>query len=92
MYDTAGTTKDRLLFNDIVNWLQSLKLGWQNHIDADKTRKAFVTTVRDALWLIDGHWKTLSVALAFPQLYVRGSLRVKIILKIIKDGNVNTET
>ena len=42
-----------------MNWLQSLKLGWQNHIDADKTRKAFVNTVQDALWLIDGHWKTL---------------------------------
>ena len=39
MYDTAGITKDRLLFNDIVNWLQSLTLGWQNHIDAGKAFK-----------------------------------------------------
>ena len=97
MYDTAGITKDRLLFNDIVNWLQSLKLGLQNHIDADKTGKAFVTTVRDDLWLIDGHWKTLDErGFGVPQLYVRGSLRVTIILKIKgrkrEHGNLNIST
>ena len=58
-YDADGITKDRTLFNDIVSWLESLGVGWQNQRDADGTGKAFVSILRDALWEVDGHWKSL---------------------------------
>ena len=51
--------KDKVLFNDIVQWIQSLKLGWQSQMDADKTGKDFITVLRYTLWEVDGHWHTL---------------------------------
>ena len=50
---------DKKLFNDIVKWPKSLRLGWITQMDADSSGKSFVMALRDALWLIDGHWKTL---------------------------------
>ena len=58
-YNTENMTKDRLLFNDIVDWLKGLGLGWQNQRDADDVGKKLITHLRDALWLVDGHWVTL---------------------------------
>ena len=45
---------------EIVNWFKTLKIGRSNDLDANTTGKAFVIELRDALWYIDGHWKTLS--------------------------------
>ena len=51
---------DLKLYNDILGWLKSLKIGWSNGLDANSISKSFVIALRDTLWYIDGHWKTLS--------------------------------
>ena len=52
-------SNDKVFFNDIVEWIDSLKLGWQSLMDANKTGKDFSTVLRDTLWEVDGHWHTL---------------------------------
>ena len=41
--------KDKKLFNGIVKWLKSLRLGWITEMDADSSGKSFVMVLRDAL-------------------------------------------
>ena len=53
-------SNDLKLYNDILGWLKSLEIGWSNDLDANSIGKSFVIALRDTLWYIDGHWKTLS--------------------------------
>jgi hypothetical protein len=51
------TKKDKL-YNDIVGWLASNKLGWRKPF-VDTAGCQLVSTLTDALWYVDGHHQTL---------------------------------
>ena len=67
------------LKNDIIDWLQTNKLGWEP-LYAQQLGVAFVNTLANTLWMIDGNHQTLadrSCQIDHFQGYNRPELRKK---------------
>ena len=48
--------KKQQMWNDLVHFLRQKGLGW-SHQNVASHGKVFVSTLCDALWIVNGHWK-----------------------------------